>query len=304
MVTETSNGTMQGRTVLVTGATDGIGLHTARALAGLGAHVIITGRTEARGLAAVEDIDAASGHRSATFIQADHSTVGGNDRLADRVRADFPGLDVLVNNVGGLYDTRRETTDGYEATLAMNFLGPFALTTQLLPVLREHAPARCVFVVSAGFKMYRRDPFDDVQSTRDYVAADAYNRAKLLNLLAGLALAERLAADRITVTAVHPGVAWTRMTRSMTPRTMPLFRYIWPIVRLAQRHGSPHKAGQRVAHLASSAQLAGFTGAYFEAGSVPKKLSPRELNVDNQQRAWRLATDLIAAVAPRVLDGG
>jgi NAD(P)-dependent dehydrogenase (short-subunit alcohol dehydrogenase family) len=206
--------------------------------------------------------------------------------------------------VGGLYDTRRETTDGYEATLAMNFLGPFALTTQLLPVLREHAPARCVFVVSAGFKMYRRDPFDDVQSTRDYVAADAYNRAKLLNLLAGLALAERLAADRITVTAVHPGVAWTRMTRSMTPRTMPLFRYIWPIVRLAQRHGSPQKAGQRVAHLASSAQLAGFTGAYFEAGSVPKKLSPRELNVDNQQRAWRLATDLIAAVAPRVLDGG
>jgi NAD(P)-dependent dehydrogenase (short-subunit alcohol dehydrogenase family) len=304
MVIETPKGTMQGRTVLVTGATDGIGLHTARSLASLGAHVIITGRTEARGLAAAALIDADTGHRSATFIQADHATIGGNRHLADRVRADFAGLDVLVNNVGGLYDTRRETAEGYEATLAMNFLGPFALTAQLLPALRERAPARCVFVVSAGFKMYRRDPFHDVQSTRDYVAADAYNRAKLLNLLAGLALAERLAADRITVNAVHPGLAWTRMTRSMTPRTMPLFRHVWPIVRLAQRHGSPQKAGRRVAHLACSAHLAGHTGGYFERGPAAKKLSPRELNLDTQQRAWRLAADLIAAVEPQVVDGG
>lgn len=298
MTSESSNGAMHGRVVLVTGGTDGIGLHTALALARLGARVIITGRTERRGMAAAARIDEASGRASATFIQVDHSTVGGNHRLADRIRADVGKLDVLVNNVGGLFDARHETADGYEATLAMNFIGPYALTTALVPLLRARAPGRCIFVVSAGFKMYRRDPFEDVQSTWEYVPADAYNRAKLLNLLASLALARQLPADQVVVNAVHPGVAWTRMTRSMTPRTMPLFRYVWPLVRLAQRYGSPEKAGRRVALLARSSQPT-VTGAYFERGLTPKRLSARESDIDSQERAWRLATELIVTASSR-----
>jgi NAD(P)-dependent dehydrogenase (short-subunit alcohol dehydrogenase family) len=150
VATNNSNGTMRGRTVLVTGATGGIGLHTAQALAGTVAHVIITGRATARGRAAAAVINADQGHRSATFFPADHSTVHGNLGLAGRVRAEFAGLDVLVNNVGGLYETRHETADGYEATLPMNFVGPFALTAQLLPMLQRSAPARCVFVFPPG----------------------------------------------------------------------------------------------------------------------------------------------------------
>ena len=87
-----------------------------------------------------------------SFLPADHATVGGNQRVAEEVRAAVSGLDVLVNNVGGLHQSRRETTDGYEATLAMNFVGPFALTRELLPLLQARAPARCINVVSAAFK--------------------------------------------------------------------------------------------------------------------------------------------------------
>ncbi len=193
-----------------------------------------------------------------------------------------------------MFDRRWETADGYEATLAMNFVGPYALTAQLLPLLRAAAPARCVNVVSAGFKMCKQDPFADLQSTDGYVAADAYARAKLLNLLWSLALADVVAADAITVNAVHPGLAWTRMTQAMTPQTMPVFRRIWPLIRLVQRHSSPEKAGRRVALLAYSPAVSAYTGSYFQAGARPNRLSTRELDVTAQRRALRLAVDLVA----------
>jgi retinol dehydrogenase-14 len=281
------------RTALVTGATAGIGFQTARALAGPDTRLIITGRDRLRGCHAAEAISAETGS-PVRFLPADHGTVGGNQDLADRVAATVPRLDVLVNNVGGLYDTRWETADGYEATLAMNFVGSVALTLRLLPLLRAGTPARCVNVVSAGFTMYQRDPFDDLQSTRGYVPADAYAHAKLLNVFAALALADQVAADGITVNAVHPGMAWTDMTRSMTSRTMPSVRYVWPLLRLVQRHRSPVTAGRRVAALAAADAMAGHTGGYYEKGLSPRRLSSRERDVDNRQRAWRLATDLIS----------
>ena len=108
-----------------------------------------------------------------TFMSADHSTVGGNQDLAERVWATVPRLDLLVNNVGGLYPTRWENPDGYEATLAMNFVGLYALTAELLPLLRACAPWRCVNVVSAGFKMWKSDTFTDVQSTDRFLSGDA-----------------------------------------------------------------------------------------------------------------------------------
>ncbi|MDF2747977.1 MAG: family NAD(P)-dependent oxidoreductase, partial [Propionibacteriaceae bacterium] len=127
---------LTGRTIMVTGGTGGIGYQTARMLAGEGARVIITGREADTGERAAATIRQESGAESVTFIQADHAIVGGNQDLAQKVRAAGPRLDVLVNNVGGLYPTRWETADGYEATLAMNFVGPYVLTAELLPLLR------------------------------------------------------------------------------------------------------------------------------------------------------------------------
>jgi NAD(P)-dependent dehydrogenase (short-subunit alcohol dehydrogenase family) len=255
---------MKGQTVLITGGTGGIGYQTARALASSGARVVITGRDTARGQDAAAAIRRDSGGDSATFIQAEHSTVGGNRQLAGQVRAAFPGLNVLINNVGGLYETRWETADGYEATLAMNFVGPYALTAELLPLLQANAPARCTNIVSAAIRMYSGDPFGDIQSEKGYTGAGVYGQAKLLNVLLTLALARRAAPEQVTVNMVYPGVTWTDMTRSQTWRTMPSWRWIWPVMRLVQRHGSPVKAVRRVVFLASSPRAAAYTGAYFE----------------------------------------
>jgi NAD(P)-dependent dehydrogenase (short-subunit alcohol dehydrogenase family) len=284
---------MQGRTVLVTGATAGIGYETARLLARRGADLIITGRGAGRGEEAVATIRRESRAGSVDFIRADHSTVGGNELLAEQVREAVTGLDVLVNNVGGLYATRWETADGYEATLAMDFVGPFALTMALVPLLEARAPARCANVVSAAFQMWKRDPFEDVQSRERYVSGDAYAHTKLLKVLLSLALAKRLSPG-ITVNVVHPGIAWTDMTQATTPDTIPSMRLLWPMMRLAQRRGSPEKAARRVAFLASSPEVSVYTGAYFTSKPTPKRLSERELDPEQQERAWQLASQLVA----------
>jgi NAD(P)-dependent dehydrogenase (short-subunit alcohol dehydrogenase family) len=285
---------MKGRTVLITGGTGGIGYATARALARSGVHVLITGRDAGRGEHAARAIGGERGAGPVTFLQADHATVGGNQQLADQVRAAIPGLDVLVNNVGGLYENRWETADGYEATLAMNFVGPFTLTGELLPLLQASAPSRCVNVVSAAIRMYKGDPFADVQSKQSFIGAEAYGHAKLLNVLFTLALARRIAPEQVTVNLVHPGVTWTDMTRSQTWRTNPSWRWIWPIMRLVMRHGSPEKAARRVAFLAASPAAGVYTGEYFERKPTPRPLSARELDPELQERAWRLASALLA----------
>lgn len=290
---------IRGRTVLITGGTGGIGYATAQNLVRRGAHVIITGRDTDRGHEAAAEL-ARDASASVTFLQADHATVGGNQRLARDVRAHTSDLDVLVNNVGGLTDTRQMTADGYEWTLAMNFVGPYTLTAQLLPLLRASAPARCVNVVSAAFKMYKRDPFEDVQATRSFVGGDVYAHTKLLNVLFGLALARRLADEQITVTLVHPGVTWTRMTQSQTVQATPSWRWVWPLVRLIQRHGSPDKAAGRVAYLASAIEAGAHTGAYFERGPRPRRLSARELDPATQQQAWQLGAQLLDRAPTRL----
>ena len=271
MSTSSEQELLNGWTVLVTGGTGGIGYQTARALARRGAQLVITGRDAEAGERAAAAVRRESG-RSVRFLLSDHSTVAGNRLLAEQVRRSVPGLNVLVNNVGGLYDTRRETADGYEATLAMNFLGPFTLTYELLPLLQANAPARCVNVVSAAFKLWKGDPFQDLQSTRRFVSGDAYARAKLLNVLFSLALARWVSAEQVTVNLVHPGMAWTRSR-------------------------SAEKAGRGVASLVASPLAGVCTGRYFEARRIPERLSCPELDPQYQRRAWLLGCELQAGAA-------
>ncbi|HEU0296145.1 MAG TPA: SDR family NAD(P)-dependent oxidoreductase [Anaerolineales bacterium] len=285
---------LDGKTALVTGGTAGIGFYTAHALARMGAVVYVTGRDLGRGQEAERQMRAAAGHANVHFVQADASTIGGNQELARHILAQTDQLHILVNNVGGLYNDRWETDDGYEATLAMNFVGPFALTEALLPILRQSAPARIVNVTSAGYTMWKGDLFTDIQSCETYSGFDAYNRSKYLNLLWSLALARRLKGSGIVVNAIHPGTAWTPMTQSNQLRLLPAnMRLFWPVFRLLQRTGSPEKVARTSIYLASAPEAATMTGQYFESSTRPKGLNPELLDQVRQERTWDLGISLV-----------
>ena len=287
---------LESKTALVTGGTSGIGFYTALALARMGAALYITGRDPNRGRNAQAELRKAAGHGRVHFICADASTVGGNQELARRIVAETVHLHILINNVGGLYNDHWVTADSYEATLAMNFVGPFALTEALLPLLQQSAPARLVNVTSAGFTMWKGDLFSDVQSCESFSGVDAYNRSKYLNLLWTLALARRLEGSGIVVNALHPGTAWTAMTKSSESRSLPAgMRPFWPVMRLIQRIGSPEKVARTSIYLASAPDAANITGQYFESSTHSKELSKEVIDGAKQEKAWELGVSLVCS---------
>jgi NAD(P)-dependent dehydrogenase (short-subunit alcohol dehydrogenase family) len=293
---------LPGKTALVTGGTAGIGFHTAVGLARCGAHVVVTARDAGRGEEAVSEIQRQAGHEHVRLLVADASSVHASLALADQISRHTTRLDILVNNAGRTFGDRRETAEGLEATLALNFAGPFALTTRLLPLLARSEGARIVNVVSSAFRMWKGDPFDDLHATRRYVGIEAHARAKLLNLLFTLALARRLAGSSAVANAVNPGMAWTPGTASLTPETVPHWRFVWPIVRWFQRRASAETAARAPIHLAVSPDLARVSGRYFD-GLNEKRVPRRFLDAALQQRTWELGEQLVehvvSAATPR-----
>ena len=201
-----------GRLAVVTGSTGGLGLETARALAGAGAEVVVAARDPAKGAAAVR----ALGGRT-RFERLDLADLASVADFAARLEAQARPLDLLVNNAGVMAPPDRVTTgDGFELQLGVNHLGHFALTARLLPLLRRAPAPRVVLVASLAARMVALD-FDDLQSERRYSAWRAYGRSKLANLMFARELERRSEADGWGVRsyAAHPG--WSR-TDLMTPR--------------------------------------------------------------------------------------
>jgi retinol dehydrogenase-14 len=199
---------MADQTVLITGGTSGIGKATATGLAAMGARVGITGRDTARSRAAAADVAAASGNPAVDPFSADLSSQAEVRRLAGEVLAAYPRLDVLVNNAGGFWATRRVTADGLEHTFAVNHLAPFLLTSLLLDRLKASAPARIV-TVSSGAHTAGKIDFDDLQGERRYSGQRAYSQSKLANIMFSYELARRLDGTGVTATVLHPGVVRT-----------------------------------------------------------------------------------------------
>jgi NAD(P)-dependent dehydrogenase (short-subunit alcohol dehydrogenase family) len=278
---------LAGRFALITGGTSGIGFETARALAQLGAATTITGRDERRGVDAVARIRADAPGAEVRFEVHEASTLAGNHALAKRLAGQLERLDLLVNNVGGLYAKRWTTGDGHEATLAMNVLGPAALTESLAPLLLRSAAPRVVNLASSAHKMWRRDPFDDLASERSYVGMLAYGRAKLLNLLWTRALAAHWAATPVIVTAVNPGMAWTSMTEAMDPTLFPLWmRIAWPLLRRAQRRAPAASAATSTLVAAVGEAMPRASGLYLEKDGTVSTPSARARSVELADRTW------------------
>jgi retinol dehydrogenase 14 len=189
-VEQPRSGPMAGRTVLITGASGGIGRATALGLAALGAHLALTGRDAGRTEDAARAIRAAGGGQVDVFV-ADLSAQSQVRRLAGQVLQRLPRIDVLVNNAGGFWNTRHVTADGLEHTFALNHLAPFLLTSLLLGRLTHGPPARVVTVASNAQALGRIE-FEDLQAERSYSGARAYNQSKLANVMFTYELARRL----------------------------------------------------------------------------------------------------------------
>jgi NAD(P)-dependent dehydrogenase (short-subunit alcohol dehydrogenase family) len=283
------HGPMTGRTVLVTGATAGIGKATALGLAAMGAHLAITGRDHGRTEAAAREIRAAGGGPVDVFV-ADLSAQSEVRRLAAAVLQRLSRLDVLVNNVGGYWDTRHVTADGLEHTFALNHLAPFLLTNLLLDRLKASAPARVVTVASHAHTMGRID-FDDLQGARSYSGARAYNQSKLANVLFTYELARRLQGTSVTANALHPGVVRTSFGAEDPAGVQ---RLLVPLIRPFMK--SPARGAATSVHVASAPELEQVTGRYF-ANSKPKRSSERSYDEVVAARLWRVSVDPVVTGA-------
>jgi retinol dehydrogenase 14 len=288
-MTRIHRGPMTGRTVLVTGATGGIGKATASGLAALGAHLAITGRDPGRAEAAAREIRAAGGGRVDVFV-ADLSSQSEVRRLAAEVLQRLPRLDVLVNNVGGYWNTRHVTADGLERTFALNHLAPFLLTDLLLDRLIQSSPARVVTVASHAHRMGRID-FDDLQGERSYSGSRAYDQSKVANVLFAYELARRLRGTRVTSNAVHPGMVDTSFGAEDHGGTQ---RLLVPFIRPFMK--SPARGAATSIHVASDPDLEQVTGRYF-ANSTPKKSSEASYDQAVAARLWQVSSDPVGLTA-------
>ncbi len=280
---------MAGRTVLVTGGTGGIGRATALGLARLGANVAITGRHAARAADAAGEIRAATGIRVDVFT-ADLSIQSEVRRLADEALERLHRIDVLVNNVGGYWNSRQVTADGIERTFAVNHLAPFLLTNLLLGRLEESGTARVVAVSSHAHAQGRID-FDDLQGAASYSGSRAYNQSKLANVLFSYELARRSRGHGVAANAVHPGVVSTAFGAEDPGRTQ---RLLVPMLRPFMQ--SAARGAATSIHVASAPELQGVTGSYF-ANSQPRRSSERSYDEAIAARLWQVSSELVGLAA-------
>ncbi|MEQ8248915.1 MAG: SDR family oxidoreductase [Alphaproteobacteria bacterium] len=278
---------MKNKTVLVTGATDGIGKETALRIAAQGARVLIVGRNAEKGAAAVADIVRQTGNATVEFLQADLSVQAHIRSLAAEVKARTERLDVLVNNAGAILFRREESADGIEMTFALNHLNYFLLTHELTDVLTASGTARVVNVASIAHRRAVLD-FDDLELKRGFGAWKAYARSKLANVMFTYGLARRLEGTGVTVNCLHPG-----FVRSQFGRNNGFFARTG--VALAMRFGNAISIAQGAetsVYLASSPEVEGQTALYFDACRAVRS---NEISYDRaaQDRLWDMSKEMV-----------
>ena len=272
---------MDGKTVLVTGATDGVGRYVAGKLAAAGASVLIHGRDSERANALVDRVRR-EGRGEAVFYPADLSSLAYTRRLAEKVLAEHRRLDLFISNAGigsqSLGPERRTSADGHELRFAVNYLSGFLLAHLLLPLLKASAPSRIVNVASLGQQPL---DFDDVMLTRGYSGTRAYAQSKLAQIMFTIDLAAELAGSGVTVNSLHPA--------TYMDTTMVRAGGITPVSTVAQ-------GGDAILHLAAGDDVAGRSGLFFN-GMSEAKANPQAYDADARRRLRRLSLELTGLAA-------
>jgi NAD(P)-dependent dehydrogenase (short-subunit alcohol dehydrogenase family) len=267
---------VNGKTVLITGSTDGVGRYVAAELARSGAHVLIHGRDAGRARALADEIKS-RGHTAPTFYQADLSSLSGVRALADKVAADHKRIDVFVSNAGiGSQNNgpqRQQSADGHELRFAVNYLAGFLLAYRLLPLVKAAAPSRIVNVASLG---QHPIDFDDVMITKNYSGSRAYAQSKLSQIMFTIDLAEELKGTGVTVNSLHPATYMnTTMVRAggITPMS------------------TVEQGGAAILHLVQGDDVAGKSGLFFN-GMTEMKANAQAYDATARKKLRELSLKL------------
>jgi len=273
---------MDGKTVIITGATSGIGEVAAIRLAEKGARIVFTARDKARADDTMAALKRANPRGDHAMHMADLSRLSEMKRAAAELARE-PRIDVLVNNAGALFNKRTETADGLEMTFALNHMAYFVITNMLLGKLKPGA--RIVTVASNAHRGARLD-FDDLQSRRGYAGFPVYSRSKLCNILFNRELARRLAGSGVTANALHPGFVATRFGNDSGGIVRAVLKVAKPIGAI-----SPEEGARTIIYLASSPDVAAVSGEYFYE-CKPATPTAEARNDEDAKRLWVISQQI------------
>ncbi|MBU0560144.1 MAG: SDR family oxidoreductase [Bacteroidetes bacterium] len=264
---------MEGKIVLVTGSTAGIGLQTAVDLALLGAEVLIHGRNEERCINAQNFVLRETG-KSCRYFTGDLSSFESIGKMADNILSDYERLDVLINNAGIYMNEKMISKDGFEMTFAVNHLAPFYLTNLLLDLLKKSGSGRIINVSSVAHLRGKID-FHNLNAEKHFDGYGVYSMSKLANVLFTNYLAERLKDDVVTVNSLHPGVITTKLLKAG----------------FNMCGASLQEGAATSVYLASSDEARNVTGKYFDKSRIAVSSSD-SVNIDIQKRLWEVSEEI------------
>jgi NAD(P)-dependent dehydrogenase (short-subunit alcohol dehydrogenase family) len=285
---------MKGKICIVTGSNSGIGKETAIGLAKMGATVVMVVRNQERGEKARTEIVKQTGNNSVDLMICDLSSIDSIRRFAKEFKKKYDRLDVLVNNAGAVFNKRGVTPEGFERTLAVNYLGPFLLTHELLDLLKSSAPSR-IINVSSGLAKNGKVDLDDLQSEKNYVGTKAYSRVrapvyantKLMLMMYTYELARRLKGSGVTANVLMPGFVATNLGKnSGSLSSSVMFRMVRPM------QVSAKKGSETSVFLASSDDVKDVTGRCF-AKRKEVMTCPASYDEELQRGLWNKTESML-----------